>query len=313
MKRRNRMFAVVNTPGGNTPVELRDVVEPEAQADEAIVEVRAFSLNWGELGLLASRPEGWRPGWDLAGVVVQAASDGSGPKEGSRVVAVLNQAGWAQRVAVPTARMAVLPESVSFAQAATLPIAGLTALRTLRMGGYPLGSRVLVTGASGAVGRFAIQLGALTGAEVTGVVSRAERAVGLRELGAASVVTSIQEAQGPYDLILESVGGSSLEQAIRLIAPNGTIVLFGNSSGEQIPFSFPALAGHAGARLIVFFSYLAGDQASFGKDLALLVSLLAANKLSPQIGSEESWRNLARVLPALRERRVNGKAIFLVD
>jgi NADPH:quinone reductase-like Zn-dependent oxidoreductase len=307
------MFAVVNTPGGSTPVELRNVVEPEAQAHEAIVEVHAFSLNRGELALLANRPEGWRPGQDIAGVVVQEAADGSGPKVGSRVVALVDQSGWAQRTAAPTARMAVLPESVSFAQAATLPIAGLTALRTLRLGSYPLGSRVLITGASGGVGRFAVQLGALAGAEVTGVVGRAERATGLRELGAASVVTSIEEAQGPYDLILESVGGSSLEQAIRLIAPNGTIVLFGNSSGEQTPFSFPALAGHAGARLIGFFSYLSGDQASFGKDLALLVSLIAANKLTPQIGSEESWHNLARVLPALRERRVNGKAIFLVD
>jgi len=307
------MLALVNTPGGNTPVELRDVAEPEAAANEAIVEVRAFSLNRGELSLLANRPEGWRPGQDIAGVIVQSAADGSGPKEGSRVVALVDQAGWAQRAAAPTARMAVLPESVSFAQAATLPIAGLTALRTLRLGQYPLGSRVLITGASGGVGRFAVQLAALAGAEVTGVVGHSQRAAGLRELGAASVVTSIQEAQGPYDLILESVGGSSLAQAIRLVAPNGTIVMFGNSSGEQTPISFPAFAGHAGARLTGFFSYLSGEPASFGADLALLVSLIAADKLTPQIGLEESWHNLARALPALRERRVNGKAIFRVD
>jgi NADPH2:quinone reductase len=313
MKERNHMLALVNTPRGNTPVELRDVAEPEAAANEAIVEVRAFSLNRGELSLLANRPEGWRPGQDIAGVIVKSATDGSGPKEGSRVVALVDQAGWAQRAAAPTARMAVLPESVSFAQAATLPIAGLTALRTLRLGQYPLGSRVLITGASGGVGRFAVQLAALAGAEVTGVVGHSERAAGLRELGAASVVTSIQEAQGLYDLILESVGGSSLAHAIRLVAPNGTIVMFGNSSGEQTPISFPAFAGHAGARLTGFFSYLSGEPASFGADLALLVSLIAADKLIPQIGLEDSWHNLVLALPALRERRVNGKAIFRVD
>lgn len=307
------MLALVTTPGGNAPVELREVAEPEAAANEAIVEVRAFSLNRGELSQLANHPKGWRPGQDMAGVIVQAAADGSGPQAGSRVVALVDQAGWAQRAAALTARMAVLPEQVSFAQAATLPIAGLAALRTLRLGPYPLGSRILITGASGGVGRFAVQLAALAGAEVTGVVGRAERAAGLRELGAASVVTSIEEAQGPYHLILESVGGASLAQAIRLVAPNGTIVLFGNSSGEQTPISFPAFAGHAGARLTGFFLSLSGDPASFGSDLALLVSLIAAGKLTPQIGLEESWHDLARALPALGERRVNGKAIFRVD
>jgi hypothetical protein len=89
--------------------------------------------------------------------------------------------------------------------------------------------------------------------------------------------------------------------------------MFGNSSGERTPISFPAFAGHAGARLRGFFSYLSGEPASFGADLALLVSLIAADKLTPQIGLEESWHNLARALPTLRERRVNGKAIFRVD
>ena len=115
------MLAVVNTPSAPIPVELREVAEPEPAADEAIVAVHAFSLNRGELPLLASRPEGWRPGQDIAGVVVRAAADGSGPKEGTRVVALADGGGWAQRVAAPTARMAALPDNVSFASAATLP------------------------------------------------------------------------------------------------------------------------------------------------------------------------------------------------
>jgi len=307
------MLALVNTPSAATPVELREVAEPEPGPDEAIVEVRAFSLNRGELALLVGRAEGWRPGQDIAGVVVQAAADGGGPKKGTRVVALVDGAGWAQRVAAPTARMAALPETVSFAQAATLPVAGLTALRLLRHGGSLLGKRVLITGAAGGVGRFAVQLAALAGAEVTGVVGRPERAAGLAERGAARVVTSIPEADGLFDLILESVGGLSLASAISKVVPGGTIVVFGNSSREDTTISFSHFAGHAGAHLIGFFIYESGTPASMGVDLATLVSLVAAGKLTPEIGMEESWRHLDRAAKALRGRNVYGKAVLLVD
>ncbi len=307
------MLALVNTPSAPIPVELRDVAEPEPAADEAIVEVHAFSLNRGELALLGVRPEGWRPGQDIAGVVVQAAADGSGPREGTRVVALVDGAGWAQRVAAPTARMAALPDNVSFASAATLPIAGLTALRLVRLGGSLLGRRVLITGAAGGVGRFAVQLAALAGAEVTGVVGRPERATGLAERGAAAIVTTIQEAEGLFELILESVGGSSLMGAISKVAPGGTIVMFGMSSREGTPINFANFAGHAGARLLAFFIYESGTPASMGVDLATLVSLVASGKLTPEIGLEDSWHNLYRAATVLRDRKVNGKAVFHID
>jgi NADPH:quinone reductase len=312
-KRRNLMLALVNTPSAPIPVELRDVAEPEPAADEAIVEVHAFSLNRGELALLGVRPEGWRPGQDIAGVVVQAAADGNGPREGTRVVALVDGAGWAQRVAAPTARMAALPDNVSFASAATLPIAGLTALRLVRLGGSLLGRRVLITGAAGGVGRFAVQLAALAGAEVTGVVGRPERATGLAERGAAAIVTTIQEAEGLFELILESVGGSSLMGAISKVAPGGTIVMFGMSSREETPINFANFAGHAGARLLAFFIYESGTPASMGVDLATLVSLVASGKLTPEIGLEDSWHNLYRATTVLRDRKVNGKAVFHID
>jgi NADPH:quinone reductase-like Zn-dependent oxidoreductase len=206
--------------------------------------------------------------------------------------------------------MAALSDSVSFASAATLPVAGLTALRTLRQGGFLLGQRVLITGAAGGVGRFAVQLAALAGAEVTGVVGRLERAVGLSERGATAVVSNIQEAEGLFDLILESVGGSSLAGAISKVAPGGTIVVYGNSSREDTPISFPDFAGHAGARLLAFFIYDSGTPASMGADLATLVSLVAAKKLTPEIGLEDSWHNLYLATTALRDRKVNGKAVF---
>ena len=304
------MLALVNTPTKQTAVELRDIAEPEAAADEVIVAVQTFSLNRGELYLLKSRPEGWRPGQDIAGIVVQTAEDGSGPGEGTRIVGLVDSAGWAQRVAVSTKRLAVLPDTVSFAAAATLPVAGRTALRMVRLGGSLLGRRVLITGAAGGVGRFAVQLAALAGAEVTGIVGRPERAAGLRELGAAAVITDIQEADGLFDLILESVGGSSLAAAVRLVAPEGTIVVFGNTSGEDTTINFQSFVGHQGARLTPFFSYLSGSPASFGIDLASLVSLIEEGKLKPQIGLEESWHKLGQTLAALRDRRVNWKAVF---
>ncbi len=306
------MLALVNTPSAPILVELNEVSEPVPQPDEAIVEVHAFSLNRGELALLANRPQGWRPGQDVAGVVVQPAADGSGPEKGTRVVAWVDGAGWSQRVAAPTARMAALPDNVSFASAATLPVAGVTALRTIRQGGSLLGQRVLITGAAGGVGSFAVQLATLAGAEVTGVVSSSDHAAGLIELGATALVSNAREAEGLFDLILESVGGASLSGAISKVAPGGTIVVFGNSSREETSISFSDFAGHAFARIIPFFVYLSGTPASMGEDLAKLVSMVASGKLKPEIGLEDSWHNVYKAAAALRDRKVNGKAVFHV-
>src|SRR6266568_2118510 len=144
----------------------------------------------------------------------------------------------------------------------------------------------------------------LAGAEVTGVVSRPERAVGLTERGATAVVTNIREAQGEFHLILESAGGSSLAGAISKVAPGGAIVVFGNSSREETSISFSNFAGHARAHLIAFFIYESGTPASMGEDLSILVSLVAAEKLVPEIGLEESWHQLYQATTALRNRNV---------
>lgn len=306
------MLAMVNTPSGQAPIALREVDEPHAAEREALVEVRAFSLNRGELALLAARPEGWRPGQDIAGIVVQRAADGSGPDVGTRVLGLAEQGGWAQRVTVATDHLAVLPDAISFAQAASVPMAGHTALRLLRLGGSLLGKRILVTGAAGGVGHFAVQLAALAGAEVTGVVGRPERAEGLRELGAHAVVTRIEQAIGPFEVILESVGGASLSAALQVVAPHGVVVVFGNSSGKDTPFSLFHLFGHEGVQLQTFFSYAPGTATTVSADLATLVSLMAVGKLQAPVGVEADWRELAPALGALHERQIQGKAVFLV-
>ena len=236
------MLAVVNTPKSSAPIEIRDVPEPQPAPNEALVAVRAFSLNRGELRLFQIRPEGWRPGQDISGVVLQPAADGSGPKAGARVVALTDNAGWAERATVPGHRTAVLPDNVRFEDAAALPVAGLTALRTLRHGASLLGRRVLITGAAGGVGHLATQIATRSGARVTAVVGRAERGRHLR--GADEIVEGTDKAQGLFALILESAGGSSLAAAIAHVEAKGTIVVFGNSSGEPTPFNFRDLAEH---------------------------------------------------------------------
>jgi NADPH:quinone reductase-like Zn-dependent oxidoreductase len=248
----------------------------------------------------------------MGGIVVKQAADGSGPDVGTRVVGLAEQGGWAQRVALPTDRLAILPEHISFAQAAILPMAGHTALRILRFGNMLLGKRILITGAAGGVGRFAVQLAALAGAEVTGVVGRPERAEGLRKLGASEVITQMDQAQGLFDVILESVGGTSLARALHLVTPHGTIVVFGNSSGEDTPFNLYHLFGHEGMRLQTFFSYDAGTSTTLSADLTSLVTLVAASKLTAPIGLETSWHELIPALTALQNRQIQGKAVFHV-
>jgi NADPH:quinone reductase-like Zn-dependent oxidoreductase len=292
---------------------MREVDEPSPLDSEALVAVRAVSINRGELRLLGVRPDGWRPGQDIAGVVVQAAADGSGPAVGSRVAGLVDQAGWAERVAARTSRLAVLPETVTFDQAATLPVAGLTALRALRLGGTLLGRAVLITGATGGVGHFAVQLAARAGARVTAISRRPERGQALREAGDVELSTDIKALAGPFDLILESVGGESLTAALRLVGRDGTVAVFGNSSGEDSTVAFGGFGGHPHARLYAFFVYESGEPPTFGADLGVLANEIAAGRLQPQVGLEGSWRDPLAALDALRQRSLEGKAVLIVD
>jgi NADPH2:quinone reductase len=304
------MLALVNTPSGTAPVEIRDVPEPQPAANEALVEVRAFSLNRGELRLMQTRPDGWRPGQDIAGVVVQQAADGSGPGSGTRVVALTDGAGWAQRAAVPAHRMAALPDNVRFEEAAALPVAGLTALRTLRHGAPLLGKRVLITGAAGGVGHMAVEIAARSGARVTAIVGRPERGRHLR--GADEIVEGIDKAPGSFALILESAGGASLAAAIARIDAKGTIVIYGNSSGEPTSLSFRDFAEHPNARIQSFSYFRSEAEERFAPDLALLASLVGDSALKLAL-VERSWRDVAEIGPELRDRRIAGKAVFRID
>ena len=245
-------------------------------------------------------------------MVSTAAADGSGPAVGTRVVALVDQAGWAERVAVQPNRIAVLPDGASMAVAATLPVAGLTALRALRLGGMLLGRSVLVTGASGGVGHIATQLASRSGARVVGVARHPDRLRSLFGSGNVEFVDASENAQGPFDLILESVGGASLSASLRLVEADGLVVVFGNSSSEDSTVSFGGFAGHPRARLYAFFVYLSGEPPTFGSDLGILAGEVAAGRLQPQIGLESSWRDPLGALEALRARNLHGKAVLTI-
>src|ERR1700727_793171 len=126
-------------------LELVKVTEPEPRSDHAVVSVKAISLNRGEVRRLERMAPGTVSGWDLAGTVSWPATDGSGPKGGARGGGLKTVGAWAEQVAVPTEALAELPDGISFEQAATLPVAGLTALRTLEIGGFLVGTPGLTT------------------------------------------------------------------------------------------------------------------------------------------------------------------------
>jgi len=299
------MLALVAAP---PTAEIREVSDPQPARNEALVDVRAFSLNRGEVRRLADMQDGELTGWDVAGVVREPAADGSGPKEGARVVGMMGRGAWAQLANVPTTWLAELPESVSFEQAATLPVAGITALETLDIGGNPLGRRVLVTGASGGVGTFAIQLAKQAGAHVTALARRQE---GLRELGADEVVDSVPEG-AEYDTILDGVGGPILAAAIGAVAPFGTVVSFANTVQEPVTYPTRTLFGRApGAKVVGFLVFRSVHDGA--ATLARLAQLTGDGRLQPRIDRVVSWREAQAVIQDLLDYKVAGKAVLTVD
>jgi NADPH:quinone reductase len=306
--------AVVVDPSVPGRLAIRDVDYPSAKPSQALVRVHAISLNRGEVRRASAAEAGWRPGWDLAGIVEKEAADGSGPRKGARVVGMVDSGAWAEVVAVPTGVLAELPTSVSFAQAATLPIAGLTALRTLEKGGLLLERQVLITGASGGVGYFACQLARNAGAHIVGVVRQASSEAVAKEAGAHEVVVSedLSEAHqyGPYDLILESVGGRSLGNALSMLAPGGTCVNFGASESPEVTFDLRRFYMAGGATLYGFYIFYDLSRNPGAKDLVRLASMVAEGRLHARIDVEAPWTEIGDLAQKLTDRRITGKAVL---
>ena len=311
------MRAVIVDPDAPNRLALADVEEPSPTPSEVLVRVSAVSLNRGEVRRAESSEPGFRPGWDLAGTVESAAADGSGPQEGSRVVGFLPSGAWAELACVPTDSVAGLPDGVSFEKASTLPVAGLTALYALEEGGNLLGRSVLVTGASGGAGLFGLQLARAAGARVVALVRREEHAGLAEEAGAHEVVVDESGAaageHGPYHLVLESVGGEVLGNALSVLAPGGTCVSFGTSASAEVEFDARTFYLTGGVRLygFILFHEVLARPASHGLDR--LARMVADGRLKPNIAVEAQWTELGEIAAQLLQRGYTGKAVLRVS
>jgi NADPH:quinone reductase-like Zn-dependent oxidoreductase len=299
------MIALIADPAESSAVGIGKVPEPVPGPGQVLVEVHHVSLNHGDLNDARSGrvPAGAALGSDAAGVVIQAAADGSGPAAGTRVVA-LTPGAFAQRVAVDADSLAVVPDHVGLPEAATLPVAGLAAFRSLRSAGLAAGQRVLVTGASGGVGRFAVQIAARAGVHVIASVGSAVRGLGLAEAGAAEVLVGLDGIDRPVDVVIDSVGGPQMVAAWELLRPGGSLQVVGWTSGE--PAAFPPYSLVGPQKSISSFLI----EGPVGDDLAALVGLLGAGAVVPQIGWRSPWQQVAEVAEALHGRRVDGKAVL---
>lgn len=307
------MNAVVvdrSAPGG---LVLRPVPEPVPLPAEALVRVRAISLNLGEVRRARSAADGWRPGWDFAGTVERAAPDGSGPPQGARVVGMLGSAAWAELIAAPTRNLAVLPDGVSFEQAAALPVAGLTALYTLGKRGSLLGRRVLVTGASGGVGVFATQLARLAGARVAALVHRPEKRAAVEAYADEVFVgadASAARAAGPFDLVLESVGGAVFASALAALAEDGMVVTFGTSAERTSTIEVAPFYALGGASVYGFILFHEIEREPAGAGLARLVPLVASKRLEVRIDDVLPFDRIGEAAERLWSRGVTGKLVL---
>jgi len=165
---------------------------------------------------------------------------------------------------------------------------------------------VLVTGASGGVGRFAVQLGTLAGAHVVAAVGRPERGAGLSDLGAAEVVVGLDDV-APVHGVLENVGGALLSQAYGLLLPDGLLINIGVASQQTSTLDLETQRLRAGGTRVEAFA--AGTHA-VSDDLGRLVALVAGGQLNPQIGWRGDWTGVRDAAADLRARKVAGKAVL---
>lgn len=296
--------------GDQQLVALSQADLPEPRPHEALVAVEAFSVNRGEIMLLAAGRSD-APGKDVAGRVARAAADGSGPAAGARVVAHVEGGGWAQRLAVPADRLVVVPDEVPLAMAAALPLAGLTALRLVRAASELAGGRLLLTGASGGVGHYVVELAAAIGARVTAVTRTRERGERLLELGASELVERVADAEGPFDVAMESVGGTTFAEVLAKLRRGGLALWYGQAGGQAASADLLAVAGGPVEVTIRSFFYWAQADRD-AEDLATLVALVAAGRLHPEVGLVADWSETPRVLAAVRDREVRGNAVLTV-
>jgi NADPH:quinone reductase len=311
------MRAVVTNPGATGSLVIAETPEPNPDSDEALVRVKAFSLNRGEVRRAATQVAGTMIGWDVVGVVEEPARNGSGPPKGTRVVGFSRRVrGWAERIALPTTDMADIPDDVSDADAATLPVAGLTALYALERCERLLASRVLVTGATGGVGYFACQLARLMGAHVTSLLRRQGQEALAKSLDVDEIVVSPDgaglSAVPKFRAILDGVGGRALGQLLTRLDDDGRAILYGVSAGQETIFAIRdlMLTGNGRAEGFYLTRDLQIERAS--KGLSRLLKLLAGGRLRTLVSVDAHWSAVGETAARLMARDFTGKAVLRI-
>lgn len=307
---------ITATPGGPAVIAVTSGALRRPFSNEAVVRVSAFSMNRGELNRARNaEADDMQIGWDFAGTVETAATDGSGPVAGTRVVGFSTRMeAWAELVSIPTTHIAPIPDAVSDAQAATLPVAGLTALHSIDAATALIGRKALITGATGGVGMFATQLALIGGAETVAQVRRADQVAFVKALGPCIPVVSddgsgLGEA-GDYRLVVDGVSGPILEAGIRALAPDGICVCYGVTAAPEINIEVRPFMFSGQAKVMGFYLYSQAEITPPSDNLPRLLRLVAGGRLDCGIERETSWEEAGRVARDLLDRKFSGKAVL---
>jgi NADPH:quinone reductase-like Zn-dependent oxidoreductase len=306
------MRALVADPSATPALTLADVPEPTPGRGQLLLDVEAASVNRGEVRTASRLPAGTVVGWDVAGTVAALGEGVTQFDVGDRVVA-LNEAGgsFAERVVVPAAWTAPLPGACDFVTAATLPVAGVTAVGINRLARVHAGDRVLITGAAGGVGMFAVQLALEAKATVTGQAGSEERAAAVRATGAEALVHpgDGSPVDGEFDVVLDGIGGPIIRALIEATARLGRMVVYGNSADAESSFRIERLY-NKGVTMYGFrvFTTVAPEQAV--KDMANLAEQAVAGRLAVQVQASAPLEGALPLIQDLYARRVTGKVVI---
>ncbi|MBN9605810.1 MAG: NAD(P)-dependent alcohol dehydrogenase [Actinomycetales bacterium] len=322
------MQAVVQRGYGTTDVlHLERVARPEPAEGQVLVRVQAAGLDRGVWHLMAGLPYVVRPmfgmstpkqpipGLDVAGTVEAVGAGVDTLAVGDRVFGTAPGA-FAEYAVTDAARLARIPEGVDTEAAASLAVSGVTALEAVRVrAGVRAGHRVLVLGASGGVGGYAVQIAAAAGAEVTGVASAAKAEL-VRSWGATRVIdyatTDVTTLPERYDAIIDINGRLPLGRLSRLLTPRGRLVIVGGEGGNRltggIERQFAARLRSAFTRRTLGF-FISSDS---GQWLPELAELVASGAVRPTAGDVYPLADVRRTIDDLVAGRVRGKAVLHV-
>jgi NADPH:quinone reductase-like Zn-dependent oxidoreductase len=306
------MRALVADPTASPPLSLADVPEPAPGPGELLLDMEAASVNRGEIRTAAKQPPGTVIGWDVAGTVAALGEGVTTFDVGERVVALSPNGGsFAERLVVPAEWTAPLPSACDFVPAATLPVAGVTAAGTLRLARTHAGDRVLVTGAAGGVGQFTLQLALQARATVTGQAASEERAAAVRATGAEALVHpgDGSPVDGQFDVVLDGIGGPMLGPLLTATAPNGRVVVYGNSADAESTFRVETFYSK-GVTIYGFRVFTSVPPDQVVKDMAALADQVASGTLSIKVQATAPLADALPLIADLYARKVTGKVVL---